>query len=71
MTLLRTAVTTTSATSLGWEIMATCEAPSISVRSLRDREHNSAYDGVSPRLDGLSTVLALNEGADDTFETST
>ena len=27
----RTAVMTTSATSLGWEIMATCEAPSISV----------------------------------------
>ena len=27
----RTAVLTTPATSLGWEIMATCEAPSISV----------------------------------------
>jgi hypothetical protein len=29
----RTAVMTTSATSLGWEIMTTCEAPSISVIS--------------------------------------
>jgi hypothetical protein len=27
----RTAVMTTSATSLGWEIMATCDDPSISV----------------------------------------
>jgi len=28
---VRAAVMTTSATSLGWEIMTTCEAPSISV----------------------------------------
>jgi hypothetical protein len=48
----RTAVMTTSATSLGWEIIATCEAPSISVTVAPIRSAEVMDTGVNAPIGG-------------------